>query len=99
MTTEIECVVNLGAKQTADVGAVRVLPALVQLTANGGTADVFVLLDDKHAQTRFREKGGVRQAIVARTYDNGVVVTHRGIMILVESKSLAHFGLEWRYCV
>ncbi len=49
MAAEIECVVDLGPEQAADIGTVRVNPAFVQFPADRGAADVVVLFYDEGA--------------------------------------------------
>jgi len=77
MPTKIECVVDLRAKQAADVGAVGVLPPVVQFTTYCSAANVGVFFNNQYAQSRFGEKGGIGQPVMTCTYNNRIVVVHR----------------------
>ena len=65
---------DLRAQQAADVGAVRVGPAGVQLAADRGAADPGVLLEDADGKPGAGEVAGGGQAVVAGADDDGVVV-------------------------
>ena len=70
---EFEVAEQLRPQQAADVGAVRVHPALLDLAADGCAADPGIALDDEHLEPGPREVGGVGQAVVARADDDRVV--------------------------
>jgi hypothetical protein len=46
----------------------------VQFAADCRPADIVVLLDDQHVESRLGEKSGIGQAVVARTDDDRVVI-------------------------
>jgi hypothetical protein len=73
---ELEVAEQLGPKQAADVGAVRVDPALLDLAADRGAADIRVALEYQDLETGPGEVGGVRKAIVARADHDRIVVRH-----------------------
>src|SRR5690606_37819561 len=68
---------NLRAQQRADVGAVRVDPVLVQVAADGGSADVVVLLQAEDVEARLRQEGRGGEPVVAGPDDDGVIRFHR----------------------
>ena len=73
---ELEVAEQLRPQQAADVGAVRVDPALLDLAADRGAADIRVALEHQDLETGPREVGGVRQAVVARADHDRIVVRH-----------------------
>ena len=79
VTAEIEITMQGLAHHAAHVGTVRVGPAFMELARYGGTTDVVVFLEDDNFQTSLGEIGRVRQAVVARTDNDGVVIAHRNI--------------------
>ena len=73
---QLQCAVDLGSEQAADVGAVGIDPVLVQVPADRRAANVVILLDADDIETRFREECGGRQAIVSRADDDRVIGLH-----------------------
>ena len=78
---EIQVAVNGLAHHAANIGTVRVMPTLVQLPRDRGTTDVVILLDHQHLEPGSRKVSCRRQAIVAGTNDNCVIVVQDRISL------------------
>ena len=63
---------DLAAQKGAHIGAVGIGPALMQLPADGGTADPVAFFHDKHLQSGLRQIAGGGQAVVSGTGDDRV---------------------------
>ena len=70
---QLELAHDLGPHQAADVGAVRVGPAVIQLAADRRAADVGIALEHHHVEPRPCEIGPRRQAVVPGADDDRVV--------------------------
>ncbi len=78
MVSEIESLVYFRPEQAADIGAVGVLPAFMQLTTNRRPTDIFILLKNQHLDPGFGKERGIDEAIVTCSYDDGIVIVHAG---------------------
>ena len=93
MSAQVQGVIDLGTKQAADIGTIRILPAVMKFTTDRRTTDIVILLDNEHSKTRFREESGIGQAVMACPDNDGIVVAQTGFrffVLLPESPMLAH---------
>ncbi len=82
---QVEIAVDGLAQQAAHVGAVRIQPALVELAADRGPADVVVLFDDQHIEAALGKVGRIGQAVVARPYHDGIVAVLHGCFFVISN--------------
>ena len=77
-TRQIEVAHDLGAQQAADIGAVGVGPARLELAADRGPADPGGLLDHQHLEPGLGQIAGRGQPVVPGADDDGVVPPAHG---------------------
>ena len=70
---EIELLDDLRPQQAQGVGESREVEAWAELLGDRRTADEVALLEHEHPLTGLREVGGVSEAVVTSTDDDGVV--------------------------
>src|SRR3546814_1745276 len=73
---QVEVAHYLRPQQAADVGAVGVGPAEIELAAGRGAADVVAALQRQGLEAASRQVAGSGEAVVAGTHDNNVIARH-----------------------
>src|SRR3546814_182219 len=73
---QVEVAHYLRPQQAADVGAVGVGPAGIELAAGRGAADVVAALQRQGLEAASRQVAGSGEAVVAGTHDNNVIARH-----------------------
>ena len=98
---QLQIAEELRPQQAAHVGAVRVDPAFLNLTADRGAADPRVALQHQHLEARAREISRIGQAVVSGADDDGIVALHGFAAPLtstmrLRSRDLAHDTIDRR---
>ena len=92
MTRQFEISSNLRAQQARNVGAVGVIPTLIELTTDRRTANMWVALQHSDFESRLGKVGRIGQPVVARPDNDGVVFIHAVLRQIYGDPRLGYTG-------